>query len=121
MKNIKSINELFGLGGTIRSIKNRGEVDANEIYFYIKNKKIKNLTICDKDGPVKRSKIKYFNFDADRISVRVEKVSYFKIDSKGTTDYNIYINDKIIECSRKISRIIFKMLVEVDDHDIKYH
>lgn len=115
MNHLKSINELFGINNILRNFKYSDEHEAVEIEIYIKRGKISDIKtskINRSDFVVTKSvEFKIPSFDKDKVRVDFTN-SLPLIKMPGTTDYQIYMNEKPIYCSRYISKMIFETLVK---------
>jgi len=112
-KNLNSfykVNELFGIGNIIRKHKYSGEMDASEVYYSLSKtpKEFHNFEYSDRVNGEKV--IKSYTFENKSDNIKIEMVCYTDIISPGTTDFDLYINDIKLECSRRTSSGIYNMV-----------
>jgi hypothetical protein len=116
LKDINRVNELLGIGKTIRRLKYEHEVDAEELEHLIDTNKIFDLEYSEKK--VKEEFIKIFSFKIETHrsfveyeDIRVEFSNWLHpIKTPGLTDYNVYYNDKIMNVSRRKAKEIYNKL-----------
>jgi len=113
-KNLNSfykVNELFGIGNIIRKHKYSGEMDASEVYYSLSKtpKEFHSFEYSDRvDG---KNLIKSYAFKNKLDSIKVEMICYIPgIITPGTTEFDLYINDIKLECSRRTSSGIYNMV-----------
>lgn len=107
-------NELFGIENTIRSLRNQDELEAIEAYEFLLSKKYSNLESIEKKGKNQET-TKTFTFKVREDVIKSEMKNFLlPIRTPGMTDYEIYINDKVLECSRKIARDIWNLCNKIN-------
>jgi hypothetical protein len=112
-----STNELFGLGKSMRMLKHLEERDADEIRILCEKDQIFDLEFNVKKLKNKTVSTYTFNISSweplkEFDVVRVELTNLLKVNilTPGLTEYRVYVNNKELNCSNKISKDIFRIL-----------
>lgn len=104
--------ELLGIGTTIRRSGHKDELEGEEIKYTIKAGLVKNII-----KKVKKKKDKHitsFTFEMKRHKIRCEFINWIHpIKTPGFSEYEVYMDDKNLDISRKISKEIFKMISSI--------
>jgi len=130
LEDVLRTNELFGIGNIIRTHKYSDEMEASEINYELENfpnefsnfkfierkedkKSIKSI-LFNRGGYDKFAKkdlspeIKLSLMGLKQDKIKVEMICYIPgISAPGSTDFDLYFNDKKFDCSRKISSSIY--------------
>jgi hypothetical protein len=103
--------ELIGVRRFLRGLSHENEIDAEDIKYNLENKKYSNLKFNTKRGS-KDEIISTFTFNIDDKLIKLEENNYFPFFKKkfrGTTEYLMFIDNNILECSNHISKEIYKI------------
>mgnify|MGYP001495165416 CR=1 FL=1 len=116
---VHKINELLGIGNTLRRMKFEDEIEAEEIEHLINKSKISDLEYSEKKVKEEFIKIFSFNIESHRSQVDHEKIRVefsnwlHPIKTPGLTDYNVFYNNKMLSVSRKKAKEIYKKLEKI--------
>jgi hypothetical protein len=116
MKHIKNVNELFGIGNLIRSRLYSDEDVAKEILNKLNNGKYRKELLRDHRAHISET----YQFDIDGFFIEIhyeQHYSVYGMDSSETHIYNLYIDDKELECSDWIKKKIYKKCQEPEKNE----
>ncbi len=112
-KNINSFyktNELFGIGNIIRTHKYTGEMDASEIFYNLSKTPEKFYDFEYSERKENKKIIKSYSFKTNRDEIKIELICFIPgVITPGSTDFDFYINDTKIECSRRTSSGVYNI------------
>ena len=114
--NIDINEELLGIRRSIRGLTHKNEINVEEVKYHLLKGHYEYINFSKKRG-LKNEEIKSYKFEinyrGENFSVKIEEHNYLpdiRFKFNGTTDYHVYIDNKLCHCSRKISKEIYNLV-----------